>query len=608
MASRRISLRPLTTTVILLSLVLVFNLSNAQEVPVFRIGVLDNFDGPITEGAQLAVQQINNAGGVQGADGTVYRLELSVQPTGNGANLGDSIAALGQTGVIAVLGPASGEEVQNGLPILQVLNVPILTPAAGDTIIAADTTGKLFRTRAPELTQGRALADYLIRQLAVSTIATVQLDTASTAGVIGFSSAATSLGITPAPALLLEGGPDVTTLVTAVIQANPGAVVTYGNPAIAGTLYTNLRVAGWQGIFVYENADDRVFRNNVPRTQLRGIISKTTWPYAATDAASANFLVTYVRAFGKIPGAVEASSYDAVFLLAQAIQLPGELVTNLAGLDNATRVQGPVRPVQLPRGELSDNVAIVRLGEFGASEVVARYAAGQILPADQLAGGGIPALPTATPDGVVITITGSRQNVRTGPGTEYDVLGQLSEGEQIQVIGASLDQQWVVVNFRQQNGWLATYLLDVFGNLNTVPVIPQPPTPTPGVTPTLAGTAIPTLPAAQAEADVVILSAVQTPNPILINQPFTVTVTITNRGSTDAGPFAIAATFPPNNVYSSVNVPGLPRGQTITATMTPITLSTAGSYSVVLVTDLNQQVIEGAGEANNNFTFSYIVQ
>ena len=54
---------------LLLSLLLVLSVSLAQEdeaQAVFRIGVLDSPRGPITQGAQLAVRQINEAGGVEG--------------------------------------------------------------------------------------------------------------------------------------------------------------------------------------------------------------------------------------------------------------------------------------------------------------------------------------------------------------------------------------------------------------------------------------------------------------------------------------------------------------------------------------------------------------
>ena len=82
-------------------------------------------------------------------------------------------------------------------------------------------------------------------------------------------------------------------------------------------------------------------------------------------------------------------------------------------------------------------------------------------------------------EGVVLTIKSAVQNVRTGPGMEYDILGKLRKDEQARIIGASLDFAWVIIDYRGQNGWLATYLLDVTGDRASVPVVAAPPTPTP---------------------------------------------------------------------------------------------------------------------------------
>ena len=312
------------------------------------------------------------------------------------------------------------------------------------------------------------------------------------------------------------------------------------------------------------------------------------------------FLNAYIRSFGELPSAVEASAYDSIKLLAQAFGQPGDLMSSLRALDNVRGVQGNLRPAQLS-GEISNNVAITRLGIYGAPEVLARYEGSQRLPADQPSV--LPEItPTAaatpTPEGVTITITNARQNVRSGPSISYGTLGQLIQGEQARVIGASIDYTWVVIDFRGQQGWLATYLLEVFGDLNTVPIIAPPPTPTPGVTPT------PTL---APESDIVIDAAGVLPSPIVPGQPFTVSVTVRNAGNSNAGTFSIAATFPPNNVYLAALVPSLNAGQSAIVTLSA-TLANTGFYTTAILSDINNQIPEGSfGELNNTFNFSYLV-
>lgn len=568
---------------------------NAQQ-PVFRIGVLDDDIGFITKGAQLAVQEINAAGGVRGADGTLFQLELIIQPTNGGTNLANAVANLNQANIIAVLGPVTNAETINGLAQLQSLNVPVFTTATNDSILITDTTDRLFRSRAAQILQGQALAVHLINERTLRSITVVQLDVESTDNVVGFASAAQTLGVTP-QILLLQSA--VTDLATTIVQSNPQVVAIYGSAELAGELFATLRQAGWTGMIAYDQITSVDAVNTIPLNLRTGIFSTTTWPFTAVDVRSDAFLGAYVRAFGEIPNAIAAASYDAVNLLAVAIGEPGELLNNLRQLDNVPGVQGVLRPAALSTGEISNTVAVIQISGFGVPQVVARYAGGVRLPDEGPALNSPTPVPTATPDGVTVTVTGRPfQNVRSGPSTIFDVLGQLNEGETARVIGASRDNAWVVIDFRGRQGWMSASLLDIFGNLNSVPIIDSPPTPTPGFTPT---------PLPPQEADIVIESASVSPSPIIANQNFNVNVVVRNRGISSAGQFAIAATFPPNNAYAATIIPGLAAGQAITATLSA-SLSNTGFYSVAIIADLNNQVPEGPGEGNNAaFTFSYQV-
>jgi ABC-type branched-subunit amino acid transport system substrate-binding protein/uncharacterized protein YgiM (DUF1202 family) len=587
-----------------LTLLVTLSVSQAQS-PIFRIGVLDEERGPIANGARLAVAQINELGGVEGADGTRFRLELVVQSVET-QGLDQAVLNLLQASVIAVLGPETVTDLPDDLAILQTLNVPVLTPVLDDTLLLSDDSGLIFRSRASESWQGRALADYLRTDLETTSVATVQLDVESTAANVGFTTAAQGIGIAVSPAFLLQSGDTIEIMAADVLQANPPVIVAYGDPEQVSELYNTLRAAGWNGTFAYNHADTAAFRDVIPLERLVGVLSTTTWAYDSIDPASDAFLNDYVRAFGEVPGDLAAASYDSINLLAAAIHLPGELAQNLPSLDNILSVQGILSPADLARGELSNNVAVTRLNSFGAPSVVARYAGGLRLdegetpPVVVIPTAG-PILPTATatPQGVVITITNAVQNVRSGPSVQYGVIGQATQGEQYSVVGASADNTWVVINFRGQQGWLATYLLEVFGDLNTVPIVNPPPTPTPlPFTPT---------PSAAPFADIVITAA--TPNAITVGVAFNIQVTVRNQGSVAAGPFAVAASFPPDNLYSAVNLSGLGAQQQTVINLTGTLTGSTGRQTAIIVADLNNQVSEGtAGEANNNsFAFGYMV-
>jgi ABC-type branched-subunit amino acid transport system substrate-binding protein/SH3-like domain-containing protein len=577
----------------------------AQEQPVFRIGVLDNERGPIAKGARLAVSQINARGGVTGADDTRYRLELIIVPPDN--NLGVALSTITDAGVIAILGPLTTQDAMENIRLLPLAEVTILTPALGDTLIITSNSERIFRSRAAQRHQGRALASFLYHDLQITDVHIAQLDTVTIEAMVGFSTAYSSLGGVNPELHLFEVGTELGDLVEDVVVNTPQAVVAYGAPEMVADFYTALRASGWSGLFAYNNASMPEFRDRIPIEELTGVLGTTTWSAGARDAVSVQFLVDYVQAFGEVPGAVQAAAYDSVYLIRQALGQPGALEDNLAAIDGFRGVQGILSPAAFERGEISNNVVVIQLGPLGGAEIVARFTGPDRLTDEDLPGvvdAGTPvSAPTATLEGVYITIRNNVQNVRTGPGLSYDVLGQMQQGETARVIGATTDYAWVVIEYRGQQGWLATYLLDLAGDRSTVPVVAIPPTPTLNPTQIIETNITPT-PANFADIIIVVASPIEIP----VNTATTINVTVRNAGGVAAGPFAIAASYMPGSVYSAYTfTAGLPPGGELTVPLTVQLGGPTGNYETVIVADLNDDVPEGpAGEANNtNFVHRY---
>jgi uncharacterized protein YraI len=62
-----------------------------------------------------------------------------------------------------------------------------------------------------------------------------------------------------------------------------------------------------------------------------------------------------------------------------------------------------------------------------------------------------------------------RANVRSGPGTQYTVLGKLRQGDALDITGRLANNQWLRVNFNGQEGWVSAILFDVTGDIATAP-------------------------------------------------------------------------------------------------------------------------------------------
>ena len=553
-------------------------------------------------GAQLAAQQINDAGGILGADGRTYSITV-VDSSPQSMDI--AIANMRQARVIAVLGPESDGLVEDYLSSLQALGVPIFTPATGDTILLPDISARIFRSRAAASLQFNALADYLVNALDIRTIRTIQLDRASLVSLITLANALSGHGIRPSNMPYDVSQNDLEDIAQSVMNSQPDAVAIYGPPRLAALAFNQLRGAGYQSTVVYNDAAHQEFVEIVPTDDLSGIIGTTTWSPSQLDSASGDFALFYLRAFGRAPDAIAASSYDALRLIASVAGGSSPIAESLAAIQSFDGVQGELSPAELSLGEISSNVVVTRLNAYGAPIAVAHYHAGQRLSNREIQRTPDPPTPvpsatpapTATPSGFSLKIKSAVQNVRSGPGLQYAVIGQLPLGTQERVLGATVDFSWLVIDFRGQWGWLAAYLVDTFGNRNLLPIIQPPATPTPVATATTAP---------PRDADLVVLHA--QPPRIIMGQPATVTVTVLNQGLAPTGSFAIATTFNPGGNYGGVNTPGLGPGQQTTVNLPATLAGPTGRQSVIIVVDLNEQVPEGAaGEANNRvYSYNYI--
>ncbi len=574
----------------------------AAQQYTLRIGVIGAADSPLLRGAQLAAQRVNAAGGISGADGAVFNLAVVDTPPNN---IEIAIANMRQAHVIAVLLPDSAALLAENLPALQALDVPVFTPATADTALLADSSNRIFRSRAAANLQTRALADYLVNTLAIRSIQSIQLDAQSTAELVGLANALAGSGIRLVNHLYDGQRGNLDSIAQAVVTAAPAAVALYGPPSLAAQAYNRLQAAGYEGALVYNQASDSAFVELSPPAALDGIIGSSNWSFALLDAASVDFTLAYARAFGQLPTAISAASFDAVLLAASIQYRAGGVSDALRGLDGFIGLQGPLNPAELQPGEISENVIVTSLNQYGSPRVVARYAGGRALTLDEAPNSvasptpqpsPTPA-PTATLSGYNLRITSPLQNVRGGPGLQYEILGELSAGTQARVLGANADYSWLVIDFNGQWGWLAAFLVEARGNRNLLPIIQPPASPTPPPTATNA----PSL-----EPDLVVLHA--GPPRLVLGQPVTVNITVLNQGLSAAGPFAIAASFQPGDSYAGLNLPALGSGEQITSQLQQTLNGPSGPQSVIIVVDLNEQVAEGnRGEANNRvYSYNYI--
>ena len=103
--------------------------------------------------------------------------------------------------------------------------------------------------------------------------------------------------------------------------------------------------------------------------------------------------------------------------------------------------------------------------------------------------------PSGTPTGPVISVLAPNLNVRSGPGTNYPVIGSLKTDEVVSIVGRNTDSSWWVIQSGALRGWVinTTVYVQVSGDTSKIPLVAAPPSPIPTLaTPTAIPALIPT--------------------------------------------------------------------------------------------------------------------
>lgn len=113
------------------------------------------------------------------------------------------------------------------------------------------------------------------------------------------------------------------------------------------------------------------------------------------------------------------------------------------------------------------------------------------------------ATPTATPEPKPeVVVSNPRVNVRSGPGADYPVLGQVLQGQRLEITGRDADGQWwQICCYEGQIVWIADEVVSAEGPLDTVALAADLPTPTPAEPVPTASAAVAAAPSIVQEGD-----------------------------------------------------------------------------------------------------------
>jgi len=326
--------------------------AQAQEVP---IGSLMAMTGPLAEygesiqnGVTLAVEQINEAGGV--LDGR--QLEIVVGDTQTNPQAGVAaaqqlISANQVAGIVGAL--SSGVTIAVATGVTASNQVPQISPAStAPDITELDDDGFLFRTTPHDALQGLVVAD-LVQEAGHQTVSVIYVNNDYGLGLAeAFADRFGEIGGTVAQSVAYEEKQaSYRGEVQRAAEGDPEALVLIAYP---GDGVPIVRAALEEGLF-----ETFIFTDGMKSTELIDAIGAEhlegmvgTAPEARETDAAARFKEAYEGRFGELPPRPYIDTgYDATFLLALAMEKAGS-TEGPAIRDALTEVAGPPGEAILP--------------------------------------------------------------------------------------------------------------------------------------------------------------------------------------------------------------------------------------------------------------------
>ena len=315
-----------------------------------KIGVIQpsNTFTTFSQGAETARAQINERGGVLGMEIAFISRDnqpIASEPPTPEASVTAAKELIEMENVFALLGPVySSNSVEVG-PIAQQAQRLMLPGSSGSNVPAVGD--HVFLITVPNPFQGKVMAGFAMNpnELGAKTAATIieEGDDYTIDLVAAFEAAFQANGgeIVYSGAYTV-GDTNFTTLLTEIHEATPDVIFCPGFQPEVPSLINAARQIGITGTFLGGSAwDDRerflsILEDN---SVLDGSYYPTNFSVATQDADVQEFVSDYTALFGSPPDGIAASGYDAMRLLARAIETAGS-VDHVAVRDAFAAVSG----------------------------------------------------------------------------------------------------------------------------------------------------------------------------------------------------------------------------------------------------------------------------
>ena len=343
-----------------------------------RIGGSFALTGPVPDpgldirhGAELAIDSLNAAGGLEG-----FMFELVAEDGAcdgtQGTNVGNKFAA--DATIVAVTGGTCSGETFGLMPILQEARIPFVSPSATNPDITSSNCDVCNRVALSDALQGATDARYVFNELGLTKVAVVHDNSDYGKGVAEiFQNNMAGLGgdVTSFEGVQV-GDTDFRAMLARVGAGGPEAIFFGGYATEAGLIAQQMTETPGLEDTVFMSVDGAFTQQYL---QAAGVAAEGTLiSFLAGDdseALNAEFDAKYVEKYGVSPdelGAFHSQSYDSVMLIAAAIAAVASVDDSGNLIIDREALIAAIRSVDAFDG-LTGTIKCDSIGECGAGGV-----------------------------------------------------------------------------------------------------------------------------------------------------------------------------------------------------------------------------------------------
>ena len=338
-----------------------------------KIGLIQRTDSYVSfgKGAKLAQAEINAAGGVMGKQIAFLERDNASMDT---AAIVEELQGME---VSAILGPIFSS---NTLPLRSIVEVPLL-PAANSRAITEENDF-IFIAGAANDRQAETIAG-AATALGAKTAATIRLDPDAYSKIItdAFKEDFMALGgEVVASETYASGDTDFTTQLTAIKEANPEVVFFASWPPAVPHAMKQARDMGITATFIGGDGwDEETFLTTLTdNAPLEGGFYTANFSAETPGEKAQAFVTAYKASENRDPGGITAVGYDAVYLLAMAIESAGSTdpvmirdalaaITNYSGATDISHFENKIAIKDLVINTIKDGkITLVTAADIAA--------------------------------------------------------------------------------------------------------------------------------------------------------------------------------------------------------------------------------------------------